>query len=111
MSEGTIPPYIHVAETIAISSKIGTAGMICLALLKIPIFSIFHRQGQNMREIVNASNAALSKMSWLYSETASVPFVTSIITRDVIRKIIGIDDAIGDGSPLLKVCFANVSNV
>ena len=64
-----------------------------------------------MRDIQNAMNAALSNINWLYSEIASVPLVHSIITNDVMRYMIGIADAIGDGSPPLWFDLTKVIDV
>ncbi len=60
-----------------------------------------------MREITNAKKAALSSINWLFSEIASVPFVISSVTNDVIRKTIGIADMVGEGNPNLLLLFVN----
>ena len=64
-----------------------------------------------MRDIQKASNAALNRIIWLYSDIASVPLVVSIITNEVMRNMIGIAEAIGEGSPFLGVDFANFTDV
>lgn len=58
--------------------------------------------------MANAKVAALSKMSWLFSKIASVPFITSNVTNDVIKNIIGIAEAIGDGRLFRVTLLANV---
>ena len=45
-----------------------------------------------MREMPNASNAALSRINWLLSEIASVPLIVSSAINEEIRKILDIQE-------------------
>ncbi len=60
-----------------------------------------------MRDMVKDSVAAPNNIIWLYSDMASVPLVERRKTNAVIRKIIGIADAMGEGSPVDLYLFAN----
>jgi hypothetical protein len=107
---GTTPESIHVVETMAMNTSIGTAGIICVELRQKPSFIPLRDKLPLHAASNTASIAAVSKAQGLRTDMASAPTKATTAASDTSNNTIGAAEMPNEGTFTVLSGILNLFN-